>query len=77
MTQKQVLEHLQEHEEATVKEIVQNKDLSKRSANSNLESLRKTGYVEKNGTDKNNAYIHRITEKGKDVDPESLQGMVV
>lgn len=75
MGQKDCLEYLQEHKEATAKDIAEENEFSRRSAHTKLKSLKKSGFVECETSQ--TPYIYKITEKGMQKDPETMKGMVV
>lgn len=72
------MEYLQEHGEATTKELSEEYDFSKSSALKKLKSFEKSGLVDKKVPDSyNEPHLFVITEKGEKKDTSSMGGMVV
>lgn len=75
MAQKDCLEYLQNSGKATAYEVAEYYDIDPGSVMSNMDSLSNKGYVEVNKSERPTKY--KITEKGKEANPDDLQGLVL
>lgn len=75
MSQKQALEYLQQYKEAHVPELADELDKHQKSVYQNLKALFKVGWVEQEKDSIPHTY--KITERGMQAEPSSLEKMVV